>query len=55
MLKRRRTHKIKRCIINSTATRRRVMLRNLHKKVLWRRRLFSLQQMTELDNLNNAN
>lgn len=55
MLKRRRTHKLKRCIINSTATRRRVMLRNLHKKILWRRRLFALQQIAELESLNSTN
>jgi hypothetical protein len=48
MLKRRRTHKFKRTIINSTATRRRVMLRNLHKKMIWRRRMFTLQQMAEI-------
>ena len=51
MLKRRRTHQLKRCIKHSTATRRRVMLRNLHKKVIWRRRMFAMQQMAELDAL----
>jgi hypothetical protein len=48
MLTRRRTHKFKRTIINSTATRRRVMLRNSHKKMIWRRRMFTLQQMAEI-------
>ena len=46
MLKRRRTtHKFKRNVIYSTATRRRIMLRNTHKKVIWRRRLFAMQLM----------
>ncbi len=46
MLKRRRTtHKFKRNVIYSTATRRRIMLRNTHKKVIWRRRLFAIQLM----------
>ncbi len=45
MLKRRRTQKLKRNVIYSTATRRRVMLRKLHKKIIWRRRMFAMQQM----------
>ena len=46
MLKRRRTtHKFKRNVIYSTATRRRIMLRNTHKKVIWRRHLFAMQLM----------
>lgn len=49
MLKRRRTQKLKRNIIHSTATRRRIMLRNLHKKIIWRRRMFAMQQMIEAD------
>jgi len=49
MLKRRRTQKLKRNIIHSTATRRRIMLRNLHKKIIWRRRMFAMQQMIEVD------
>ncbi|MFM9587594.1 hypothetical protein, partial [Streptomyces caniscabiei] len=48
MLKRMRTHSFKRNVIFSTATRRRIMLRNLHKKVIWRRRMFAMQQMSEL-------
>jgi len=52
MLKRRRpAHKFKRNIIYSTATRRRVMLRNLHKKVIWRRRMYAMQQMDEINNI----
>lgn len=52
MLKRRRpTHKFKRNIIYSTATRRRIMLRNLHKKVIWRRRMYAMQQMDEINNI----
>ncbi|WP_404341169.1 hypothetical protein [Pseudoalteromonas mariniglutinosa] len=48
MLKRRRTtHKFKRNVIYSTATRRRIMLRNLHRKVIWRRRMYAMQQMSE--------
>ena len=47
MLKRRRTQKLKRNVIYSTATRRRVMLRKLHKKIIWRRRMFAMQQMAE--------
>lgn len=54
MLKRRRTQKLKRNIIHSTATRRRIMLRNLHKKIIWRRRMFAMQQMIEVDS-NKAN
>ena len=49
MLKRTRTQKLKRNIIHSTATRRRIMLRNLHKKIIWRRRMFAMQQMIEVD------
>lgn len=49
MLTRRRTHKFKRTIINSTATRRRVMLRSSHKKMIWRRRMFTIQQMAEIE------
>ena len=45
MLKRRRTQKFKRNVIYSTATRRRIMLRGLHKKIIWRRRMFAMQQM----------
>lgn len=45
MLKRRRTQKLKRNVIYSTATRRRIMLRGLHKKIIWRRRMFAMQQM----------
>ncbi len=51
MLKRKRTQRFKRKTINSTATRRRVMLRNLHKKIIWRRRMFAMQKMAELDAL----
>lgn len=52
MLKRRHpTHKFKRNIIYSTATRRRIMLRGLHKKIIWRRRMYAMQQMDEIDNL----
>ncbi|MGO2477896.1 MAG: hypothetical protein ACTH7Q_05940 [Pseudoalteromonas sp.] len=52
MLKRRHpTHKFKRNIIYSTATRRRIMLRNLHKKVIWRRRMYAMQQMNEINNI----
>lgn len=47
MLKRRRTHSFKRNVFFSTATRRRIMLRNLHKKVIWRRRMFAMQRMSE--------
>ncbi len=47
MLKRRRTQRLKRNVIYSTATRRRVMLRKLHKKIIWRRRMFAMQQMAE--------
>ncbi len=49
MLKRRRTQKLKRNVIYSTATRRRVMLRKLHKKIIWRRRMFAVQEMAELE------
>ncbi len=49
MLKRRRTHSFKRNVIYSSSTRRRIMLRNLHKKVIWRRRMFAMQQMAELN------
>ena len=48
MLKRRRTHSFKRNIIYSSSTRRRIMLRNLQKKVIWRRKMFAMQQMAEL-------
>ena len=48
MLKRRRTHSFKRNVIYSSSTRRRIILRNLHKKVIWRRRMFAMQQMAEL-------
>lgn len=47
MLKRRRTHKFRRNVIYSSSTRRRIMLRNLHRKVIWRRRMFAMQQMAE--------
>lgn len=49
MLKRRRTQKLKRNVIYSTATRRRVMLRKLHKKIIWRRRMLAMQQMAETE------
>lgn len=49
MLKRRRTHAFKRNVIFSTATRRRIMLRNIHKKIIWRRRMFAMQVMSELN------
>ena len=49
MLKRRRTQKLKRNVIYSTATRRRVMLRKLHKKIIWRRRMFAVQEMAKLE------
>lgn len=49
MLKRRRTQKLKRNVIYSTATRRRVTLRKLHKKIIWRRRMFAMQQMAETE------
>ncbi|MBW4967470.1 MULTISPECIES: hypothetical protein [unclassified Pseudoalteromonas] len=51
MLKRRRTQKLKRNVIYSTATRRRIMLRGLHKKIIWRRRMFAMQQMEASDTL----
>jgi hypothetical protein len=51
MLKRRRTQKLKRNVIYSTATRRRIMLRGLHKKIIWRRRMFAMQQMEAQDTI----
>lgn len=54
MLKRRRTTRFKHRAINSTTTRRRVMLRKLHKKIIWRRRMFAMQKMAEMEALNEA-
>ncbi|MBQ4832193.1 hypothetical protein J8L70_02970 [Pseudoalteromonas sp. MMG010] len=48
MLKRRRTQSFKRNVLHSTATRRRVMLRAIHKKIIWRRRMFAMQQMVDV-------
>lgn len=45
MLKKRRTIKFKRNVINVCSKRRRVMLRNTHKKILNRRRSFNLLQL----------
>lgn len=55
MLKRRRSQKLKRNVIYSTATRRRIMLRNLHKKIIWRRRMYAMQNMTESEILPTIN
>ncbi|MFY8273078.1 hypothetical protein AAEU32_02990 [Pseudoalteromonas sp. SSDWG2] len=51
MLKRRRTHNFKRRAIFSSAKRRRVLRNSTHSKILWRRRLFAMQQMAELEQL----
>ena len=51
MLKRRRTHSFKRRAIFSSAKRRRVLRKDTHNKILWRRRLFAAQQMEELEQL----
>jgi len=51
MLKRKRTQIFDRRTINSTATRRRVMLRNLNKKIIWRRRLFAMPKKADLNAL----
>ncbi|BBN80759.1 MULTISPECIES: hypothetical protein [Pseudoalteromonas] len=48
MLKRRRTHQFKRNTRHTSPNRRRVMLKNAHKKVLLRRKLFALLQMEEM-------
>jgi len=48
LLKRRRTQKLKRNVAYSTVTRRRVMLRNLHKKIIWRRRMFAMHKMNDV-------
>lgn len=48
MLKRRRTHQFKRNTRHTTPGRRRVMMKNLHKKVLFRRKSFALMQMVEM-------
>ncbi|GAP75387.1 MULTISPECIES: hypothetical protein [Pseudoalteromonas] len=49
MLKRRRTHRFKRNVLFSSTNRRRVTRKNTHNKILWRRRLFAMQQMEELE------
>ena len=48
MLRRRRTHQFKRNTRYTTPNRRRIAMKNTHKKVLLRRKLFALLQMDEL-------
>ncbi|MBQ4839120.1 MULTISPECIES: hypothetical protein [Pseudoalteromonas] len=45
MLRRRRTHQFKRNTRNTNPNRRRIMLKNIHKKILLRRRIYSLLQL----------
>ena len=47
MLKARRKFKLKSNTVNACATRRRIALRNTHRKVLERRRAFNLLLETE--------
>ncbi|CCQ09506.1 hypothetical protein PALB_3470 [Pseudoalteromonas luteoviolacea B = ATCC 29581] len=47
MLKRRRTARFKRNIRNASPNRRRIMLKNIHKKILHRRSQYGMIQMTE--------
>lgn len=49
MLKRRRSFRFKRNVLFSSTNRRRIMRKNTHNKILWRRRMFAMQQMEELD------
>ncbi|MCO7188184.1 MULTISPECIES: hypothetical protein [Pseudoalteromonas] len=45
MLRRRRTHQFKRNTRNTNPNRRRIMLRNIHRKILLRRRIYALIQI----------
>ena len=47
MLKTRRTHRVKRNTVNACATRRRIAIKNTHRKISERRRAFNLQIETE--------
>ena len=47
MLKARRSFRLKRNTVNACATRRRIALRNTHRKILERRRAFNLLLETE--------
>ncbi|WP_440053948.1 hypothetical protein ACSLBF_13870 [Pseudoalteromonas sp. T1lg65] len=47
MLRRRRTHQFKRNTRFTTPNRRRIMLKNAHRKMLLRHRIFALIQMEE--------
>ncbi|WP_193216569.1 MULTISPECIES: hypothetical protein [unclassified Pseudoalteromonas] len=44
MLKRRNTHRFKRNITNTTPIRRRIMIRNVQRKISLRKRMFALMQ-----------
>ncbi|MFC3031449.1 hypothetical protein ACFOEE_02775 [Pseudoalteromonas fenneropenaei] len=47
MLKRRRTARFKRNVRNASPNRRRITLKNIHKKILHRRRQFAMIQVEE--------
>jgi hypothetical protein len=47
MLKRRRTTRFKRNVRNASPNRRRIMLKNIHKKILHRRNQYSMMQGEE--------
>ena len=44
MLKRRNTHRFKRNVTNATPLRRRIMIRNMQRKINLRKRMFALMQ-----------
>ncbi|WP_170940593.1 hypothetical protein [Pseudoalteromonas sp. NBT06-2] len=44
MLKRRNIHRFKRNVTNATPVRRRIMIRNIQRKINLRRRMFALMQ-----------
>ncbi len=48
MLKRRRVSQLKHKARQANSTRRRVKMKNIHKKVIYRRRMYAMQIMDEI-------